>query len=555
MMRMRFTTKQLALIASAIVSLVATVCLVLNHDGSHLNPDTAQALSVARNVQQGNGFSTSIIYYEEHYRLGTWPAPQTVFPVGFPAMISGLATLGVPFRVAAFLISVAGFLLVPLLIATAAMRMGRKPVTSLLLAALWLCFPMNWGNIQESQTDILFTALTLGSFLLLQQQALTTRNLLSAGLLAALACSLRYAGVFWLLTVGLMLVMQFVQRQKASARKCAVLLVIPAITTLTMFARNALLVGDIKGGNNKHFEKPFVEAAIEAYYCVSRITGLDQDRLLSGHFAELLFAAGFAILMCCAAFCLRHYRGQHFQGIKTHRITANSTVVLYILVSTAALILLDATTSINMSPRMYFPLIPFALLSIADATGRLRAAYVDAAVVGRRMIVLASGLIVAGLLSGQVRSAADVASQTHRFGPIAMIVDQTAESLSGPAVARQLMAEAKILTNEPHMLAEVLERGVIGLTNIKYTSRVWSDEEVLALIRKYGVNQVVYFPDLPTEEENPFFMSLKRFDDSREIDRPWLKPVLVSEHIQIYEVQSIQDVTQSKVTVISGQRK
>ncbi|MBC7967177.1 MAG: hypothetical protein H7Z17_14785 [Fuerstia sp.] len=554
-MKGRFTTNQLATIASAILALVATVCLVINHDGSHLNPDTAQALSVARNLQQGNGFSTSIIYYEEHYRLGTWPAPQTVFPIGFPTMITGLATLGVPFRVAAFLISAAGFLFVPPLIATAAMRMGRKPATALLLAAIWLCFSMNWGNIQESQTDIAFTAMTLGSLLLLQHQTLKTRNLLLAGLLAAIACSLRYAGVFWLLTVGLVFAMQFVQRQKGSARKCVVFLVIPAITMLAMFARNALLVGDIKGGNNNHFEKPFVEAAMEAYYCVSRITGLDQDRLLSGYVAELFFAVGVAILMCCAASCWRHYRVRNLLGIKTYRITANSTVMLYIAVSTAVLILLDATTSINMSPRMYFPLIPFALLSVADAVGRLRMACGETVGLGRSMIVLASGLIIAGLLGGQVRSAADVASQTHRFGPIASIVGQPVESLGHVAVPRELMTDARILTNEPHMLAEVLERGVIGLTSGKYTSRVWSDEEVLALIRKYGVNQVVYFPDLPTEEENPFFMSLKRLDDSREIDRAWLKPVLISEHIQIYEVQSARDAMQSKVSAISGQRK
>ncbi len=551
-MKRRFTTIQPAIIASAILALVATVCVVINHDGSHLNPDTAQALSVARNLQQGNGFSTSIIYYEEHYRLGTWPAPQTVFPIGFPAIISGLATLGVPFRLAAFLISAAGFLFVPPLIATAAMRMGRKPATALLLAAIWLCFSMNWGNIQESQTDIAFTAMTLGSLLLLQHQSPTTRNLLLAGLLAAMACSLRYAGVFWLLTVGLMFAMQLVQRQKASARKCVVFLAIPAITMLAMFARNALLVGDIKGGNNNHFEKPFVEAAVEAYYCVSRITGLDQDRLLSGHMAEILFAAGLAILICCAASCWRHFRRQNFHGMQSLRITANSTIVVYIVVSTAALILLDATTSINMSPRMYFPLIPFALLFLADAIGRLCAACGETAVLGRRTITLASGLIIAGLLGGQVRSAADVASQAHRFGPIAGIVGQPVESLGRVAVPRQLMTDAKILTNEPHMLAEVLERGVIGLTNGKYTSRVWSDEAVLALIHKYGINQIVFFPELPTEEENPFFMSLKRLADSHEIDRPWLKPVLVSKHIQIYEVQSARDSMQSKVSVISG---
>ncbi|MCA9008432.1 MAG: hypothetical protein KDB01_01740, partial [Planctomycetaceae bacterium] len=117
-----------ALAVTAIMSLAATVLLVLNFDGTWMHPDTAQALSVARNVQQGHGFRTSIIYYEEHYLLNTWPAPQTVFPIGYPSMIALLGWAGVPLRSAPFAIGVTGFLLVPLLIHMAAMRMGRKPV-------------------------------------------------------------------------------------------------------------------------------------------------------------------------------------------------------------------------------------------------------------------------------------------------------------------------------------------------------------------------------------------------------------------------------------------
>ena len=119
---------------------------------------------------------------------------------------------------------------------------------------------------------------------------------------------------------------------------------------------------------------------------------------------------------------------------------------------------------------------------------------------------------------------------------VAEIIETPISGSDGPIDARQLMANTNILTSEPHMLAEYLERGVIGLTEKVYTSQVWTDDAVLSLIQHYGVNQVVYFPDLPTDDTNPFFNSLRRFEDGHELQHSWLKPVVVTPKIQIYEV-------------------
>lgn len=491
---------------------------------------------MARNFQQGHGFSTSILYYDEHFRLSTWPAPQTVFPIGFPILISALGMLGVPLRLAAFLISAAGFMMVPPLITAAALRMGQKPTTALLLAMIWLCLPMNWGNVEESQTDMLFTALTLGGFVLLIRPTVTARQLLLSGLCAAIAFSVRYAGVFWLMTVGLIFVASILQRQKPAFKHAVQFFVVPVAMVVMLFLRNKMLVGDIKGGNNYGSGQSFAFSAMEAYYCLSRITGLDQDALMRGHFAEMLFAAGLIILICITVPFGRRVHRLDFRSLVALPITLKSTAPLYVVMSVATLIWLETTTSIHLSPRMFFPVIPFALLSAADLIGRLGAASKDISILKRRLIPLASGMMVVGLLAGQTQSAGDVASQIHRYGMVAEIVETPAVGSDGSIEARQLMADTKILTSEPHMLAEYLERGVIGLTENEYTSQVWTDDAVVSLIRHYGVNQVVFFPDLPTDDTNPFFRSLRRFEDGHEVRRPWLNPVLVTPRIQIYEV-------------------
>jgi uncharacterized membrane protein (DUF485 family) len=535
-MKIHLQRNQLAIATSVILSMVVTLCLVFGHDGSHLNPDTAQALSVARNIQQGNGLATSIIYYDEHYRLSTWPAPQTVFPLGFPILISALGLLGVPLRLGAFLMNAFGFLIVPPLIAKAALRMGRQPATALLLAVIWLCFPMNWGNVEESQSDMLFTALTLASFLLLQYQAPTRWHLLLSGLCAAAAFSLRYAGIFWLLTVGLMSAVTILQRRRFAFKQAVVFFAVPATTVLVLFLRNQLLVGDIKGGNNNSSGQPFAFAVMEAYYCLSRITGLDQDALFRGNTAEILFTAGFTILLYGVARLLRQIDRSRLREMITLRVAPQSAAALYVVVSVVTLIWLETTTSIHLSPRMFLPVIPFGLLWAAQLIGCLRNAYNEVFLVRKLLIPLAAGMIVIGLLAGQIASTADVASQVHRFGLVQEIAEMPLQDSFRSVDAKQLLNDSRILTNEPHMLAEYLERGVIGLTDQKYTSQVWTEDAVVHLIQHYDVNQVVFFPDLPSDEENPFFTSLRRFDDGHEVSRPWLKPVLITSRIQIYAV-------------------
>ncbi len=546
-MKTSIITRTESLAAAAMMSLAATVILVMNYDGTWLHPDTAQALSVARNVLQGNGFSTSVIYYEEHYQLNAWPAAQTVFPIGFPAMIAALGWAGVPLRFAALLIGVTGFLLVPPLICVAAQRMGRAPATGLLLATVWLCFPMIWHNVWECQTEMMFITLTLGSLILLQSPVPETRRLLLAGLCAAFAFSFRYAGIFWLVAVACAFVIQIPRQQWIAVKQAATFFAIPALLAISLFARNSMLVGDIKGGNNKAVHRTLKEAGESAYYAVSRLAGLDKSSLFAGKLAEVATVVGLGLLVSAAFMCCIRMHRPESRPYFTKGTTGDSTIFLYLGVSLAALIGLEKTTSINLSPRMFFPLIPFSLLAVADLISRMLVTLPERsgwAKWQRSQIVAASTLLISGVLSGQIRAAAEIRNHVHRFGMVDDVVNQIIDSPTGSMMPSGLLVGKRILSDESHMLAEVLLQGTVGLTSTTYTMRIWTDEEAIALIRRYQINRVVVFPHVQPKDGNPFFESLIKEGERHESSRLWLEPVLISPRIQIYAVRDSLLLTQ-----------
>lgn len=536
-----------ALAVTALMSLAATILLVLNFDGTWMHPDTAQALSVARNVQQGHGFQTSIIYYEEHYSLNTWPAPQTVFPIGYPSMIALLGWAGIPLRSAPFTIGVAGFFSVPLLINMAAIRMGRRPVTAILLSALWLCCPMIWHNVWERQTETMFISLTLSSLILLQSESSGYRKLLLAGLLAALAMSLRYAGVFWLMTVNLAFLLQLSQKRLAAIRQAVVFSAVPVAVAALLFARNLMLVGDLKGGSTKEVHRSLKEATENAWYAVSRLIGLDRTNLLSGHSAEVAVAVGSCLLAIAVVVGL--WRLSRAKGRKdlSPCSMAHAAVFLYIAVSLVALISLEKTTSVNLSPRMFFPLIPFVLLAFADVFSRTLGAMPALTFSGckmRSIVVVAAWLLIAGGIRGQFRAAEEVRGYVHRFGLVNDVLNQQVETTSGLTGPSELLAGKRILSDEPDMLGEAIQQGIVGLVATNYSKRVWTDDEVIALIRRYRINRIVVFPDVQPKEENPFFESITRDADPDVPSRLWLQPIVISPRIRIYAVRESLLLTQ-----------
>src|SRR5205814_613629 len=98
----------------ALVLGATLVGFVTLYDPSFIDIDGAFFVSAGKNLASGRGFTTSILWHEEQYRLGRMPAPQTVFPPGYPLLIALVSRLGADPPYAAFLVSLVSFAAIPL---------------------------------------------------------------------------------------------------------------------------------------------------------------------------------------------------------------------------------------------------------------------------------------------------------------------------------------------------------------------------------------------------------------------------------------------------------
>lgn len=536
-----------AFLATFILSLAATFCLWKSDNDRTLHPDIVHAQSAARNLLSGNGFSTDLISYEQHYQQKTWPAKQTVFPFGYPTMIAAISSFGVASRTAAQVLSLTGFFVVPLLIFIVARKMGRTPLTAILLGILWQCAPMNWFNIHEKQTESLFVAFTLSSMILLFATDPRTKRLLLAGLCAAIACSLRYAGVFWLLTVGLVMAPQMIRDWKQCTRNGFLFFSIPVAVVGGMFIRNKMIVGDASGGIQALSTKSWRQACENVYYAFSRLIGLGQDDLQKHHPAEWSFVIAALVGCLLVLVSLIRHRKTLFGSLAVYTI-ARAACFAYVVVTIALLTWLEKTTSVNLSPRMLLPLLSFILLATADVIAFAYDGWKESRI-WRYSVSSAAAALLVGTLIAQRDVYQEVVHQPERLGLVRDVLSaqvkpsdfldrQLAQQWNSelPGSVLQLIRGSRILTNEDHMLPEVTGEGAVGLTPNVYTTRVWTNDEVEILARQQAVEYVVLFTSITPRDANDFFEALIA-DHGDEALPDWLSPVFILPNLRLYHVE------------------
>src|SRR5213083_1624651 len=116
-------------------------------DGSFLQNDSAQYVSMAENLMAGLGVATSLVWTEEHHRLGGLPVAQTSLPPGYPTLIALVSQLGVEPLWAAFLVSLACFSAIPFLIYRILRTTGQPSAICLAVSGAWFVFPIVWVNV------------------------------------------------------------------------------------------------------------------------------------------------------------------------------------------------------------------------------------------------------------------------------------------------------------------------------------------------------------------------------------------------------------------------
>jgi hypothetical protein len=221
--------------------------------------DTFQYLSVAQNLLDGKGIATSIILFDEQYRAGSLPAPQTVFPPGYPAMVATIGSVGVPLPSAAYGVSVASFGVLLLLVILAGRWFGFSREAAWTSVFLCVANSSLWELAASLVTESLFTTIAFAAILVLgyaEAKPWTTakyiRLLMFGSLLAAATYWIRYAGLFLLIGVGAYYGGRLcILRNKRALAAMLLFGGIAAASTFIGFVRNYAIMGSWMGGNTK----------------------------------------------------------------------------------------------------------------------------------------------------------------------------------------------------------------------------------------------------------------------------------------------------------------
>jgi DNA-dependent RNA polymerase auxiliary subunit epsilon len=524
-------------VAGIAVILWAAITQLVTTPG--VSNDLTQILTVARNIANGNGVVSDTVYYQEHHDINQIPVPQTVFPPGQPAIIAMLMKCGLPMTLATQLVSGSAFVLIAVCVFFLAGQCGASNEVSLVTAVLWLCVVLAWSNMVARKSDVPFTALTmLSACLLLRDNGRQVRNAIVAGIVAAIALTVRYAGLFFMTAVGVTLLVDWLSRRTRLQFKTLIGFCVPAgAMCAALFWRNYSLVGDIKGGNNYAIEKPFIEIVRNMYRQMSSISGLDYARLTTGGIAEWL------MLLAAAMGIVWLFRSRKiFPDVSREMLSAvrdNRALLLsffYPVLTVLMLYVLETKSQPGSRDRMYLAAIPFlfcGLARVGQAIGNHGPQSLFRGVFGGAVVVM---------LLGQ----ANVAYE--RFGLerhedhwyfLEVVVerplgDESAQTLR-EFLSQRISHKHPLLVNEPQRTGELLQVPVVGLPSTLYTPETWTADPVRKVVDKYNIEYVICFTDagsLEYEQDVVFFNELAAGNVP-----DWLEAHYEDEMFQVYRVR------------------
>ncbi|HET9275698.1 MAG TPA: hypothetical protein VFN96_06495 [Gemmatimonadales bacterium] len=435
-----------------------------------LTNDGAQYLSGARNLRAGNGYSTSILHFDEHYRAGRLPSPQTVWPPAYPASLAALTALGLSEDAAVRCSGIAALgAIVGLTFALAMALSGSATAGS--LAALWVAANTELlFYVRTPSTELAFMAFGLGALVAVARaDASRAVPWIAGGLLAAAAMYTRYAGLFVAMGLGVYALV-VAWRAPGSWRERArpVLGLLPGAALIAgLLLRNLVLAGDLKGGNSKTVSQSIPGLLRETVVGLADgLGGTSLSDLRAGGLRALLAAGGALALVVAGLLVLRFWKELRRPGALPVLLVA----VLY----TAGVIAISSRTMLTFGLRYLLPVLPcLVVLALAGAWKASRAA---------RALALGAAVLAAGAGIGAYGRRLEV---REKAGPAAVDGALLTWARSPESAGRILgvgLSQAQ---------AFLLDREVLLVPHSFFTGAPWDRSQVDAVVSRYGVRWVV----------------------------------------------------------------
>jgi hypothetical protein len=495
---------------------ITAVTGILYHAGGPgLGDDSYQYLSEAENIDDGHGFTTSIAHFDTERSHGRLPAPLTTFPPGYSLAIAAMTRTGLASETAGLLLSAASFIfLVPLIVCAAGLLELSPMATRVALVLVLGSFAAGLYATAVA-TESLFTALALGALLclLLHERARGGTPVAAAGnLLVGCACWVRYAGLFLFVAVAAHLAWRALHRRDRRSVIAAACLALPAGLISCLLVRNVLLTGSWKGGNTKAVAHPLT--------AVLKQFGVSTYHLFLGEGVPTRLGA-LQVTLCVGLILLSVLlfvtvaRLTSTLGIRAAFRSAFPHVELllfYVVVYNAGMIYLGMFSVISFGSRMFFPLLPVYLLLSGLVLTRVQAVPVARST---SLAWTACAAMIVGCYWGINLEN----TMAHLSVPPDRVVEASFAfpSRTGGSLRSWFDAnvplDAVVVATNGQATAYALKRKVVSLVGSQYSDQHWDEEEVRAVMQRYGASLLILYPHIdamiePVQQESAFLREL-----------------------------------------------
>jgi len=507
-----------------------------------LAPDVAQYTSVAKNILIGNGIYTDIIVYEQQYKTELLPAPQTVFPPGYPLLIALISLFGISSIDSVFLVSALSFSLIPIILYKIARKSGFDYKLSILTGLSWLFIGFAWVFTLGGLSEISFVFFTLTSVYCLlegcevgQKQQLFW--ILVAAVFASFAFLVRYTGIFYILSVCILLTINsFLNRN--SIRNLIVFCIVTFITIAVLFMRNYFVIGTYSGGPELDSTTSLIGVIKHLYWATGKLFGFYDNGIMSAVIQLSL------ILVLVSSLIILSIRIKNI-GIKlliykkgNVKNICGVLAGIYLLVTLIALAYLGIMKDEDyMNYRYIFPILPFAFILLMYIYVNSFYSKSNTSYTIQNIVVV---IISITLLFGQIRTFIVEYKEVSSDNRHSIIKNELKQKINNESLLEFLQRTTNvnhpIISTNGQFLYLLLERPILDLTPSKFTNTVWTSDVVERVVKKYQVKYIVFFHKL-FEPMHSINKNKKFFVDLKNNRQPsWLNIIYDKGGIRLYKV-------------------
>ena len=315
--------------------------------------------------------STDVLMYAPHFQ-GVLPAPQTVWPTGYPFLIGLLSKTGISTTTAALAINFVFHAIAALVLWLILLRLEISRFFATLCTFGFYIMAIPWMYVISGITEPVFTTLLLGACLLLplpksvdqsnsnaESPALSIRSLLPwiiCGLVMTFSIYIRYSSVFMAAGVGAGLFCYALFTLRLSSKelvryclKLSVMMSLPFLAFCHLMLRTHALVGTLDRYSGEKEPETWASTIVRWAAKSSELLGFNGGELISGRVATVLFLIFLGLAALIPLFFLTARSKKDQPAFKTSLPYAK-LLCMVVGLHTLGLVIYVSISSVNTTP-------------------------------------------------------------------------------------------------------------------------------------------------------------------------------------------------------------